>query len=277
MTITTEIVTVTPEKAVDWLANHNPRNRSVAKSAVSLYARQMQDGQWMLNGEAIQFDTNDDLLNGQHRLHAVVESGCNVDFLVVYGLPPEVRDTMDQHRKRTAADVLGMHGFRDGSHVAAVTRVIRRWDEGTRGPALMGGGHLGSTPSELLDVLAKEPAIVEAVGIARTKDFETLAPSRVVAPLWVLTHRLDTGCADDFFRHLGSGEMLEGGNPILALRRYWMRDSRRRVRASDSFTYFNAAVRAWNAWSRGEQMRNIAWKNPNVPEIARPARRTDKP
>jgi hypothetical protein len=67
--------------------------------------------------------------------------------------------------------------------------------------------------------------------------------------------------------------MLEIGNPILTLRRYFSNGREkeaRRTRAITSFTMLNAGVRAWNAWSSDVTMMNIAWKNHNIPELIKP-------
>ena len=59
------------------------------------YAADMKAGRWQLNGEAIKFDKNGHLLNGQHRLHAVVRADTTIQMLVISGLDPETRTTMD--------------------------------------------------------------------------------------------------------------------------------------------------------------------------------------
>ena len=55
----------------------------------------MQNGEWKLNGKSICFDWNGRLLNGQHRLSAVVRSGVPLTTLVVRGLDPALVPTQD--------------------------------------------------------------------------------------------------------------------------------------------------------------------------------------
>lgn len=248
--VTVGIETISPDHARELIAMYNPVNRTVSSATVALYARLMRDGKWALNGESIQFDTSGNLLNGQHRLLAVIESDMVLTTMVVRGLPTESRDTMDQHRKRTAGDVLNMHGHRDGTHLASVARVVHRWDAGLRGATLMGAGQTMLSATEILDFLVTEPLILPAVEAVRRKDAEVLAPSRTLGPLWVLTHRADPDAAQEFFTRLITGRMLEIGNPILTLRRYFSNGRERearRTRAITSFTMLNAGVRAWNA------------------------------
>lgn len=47
-----------------------------------MYARDMQDGNWQLTHQGILLGKNGIVIDGQHRLHAVVLSGCSVQMMV---------------------------------------------------------------------------------------------------------------------------------------------------------------------------------------------------
>lgn len=80
--VKTEVVLVTPEMAVKLL-NGNEDNRKLRPSVVREYAIYMQSGQWRENGETIAITKKGTLLNGQHRLHAVIASGVSVKMVFV--------------------------------------------------------------------------------------------------------------------------------------------------------------------------------------------------
>src|SRR5260370_4580823 len=80
------VETVTPAKAESYWET-NELDRSVRKNLVERYAAIMMEGGWHLNGETVKFDWNDVLIDGQHRLLAIVESDTAVDMVVVRGLP----------------------------------------------------------------------------------------------------------------------------------------------------------------------------------------------
>ena len=61
-------------------------NRNVSPSRVTAYAVDMRSGSWDLNGQAIVLDENGLLLDGQHRLLAIIESGVTLPMLVVRGM-----------------------------------------------------------------------------------------------------------------------------------------------------------------------------------------------
>lgn len=275
MTVNIERRTIDPTLAADWLENHNKANRSVSKPTVALYARLMSEGKWDFNGETIQFDLNGNLINGQHRLLAVVESGVPLDALVVSGLPVQAKDSIDQQRKRTPGDVLKMHGYPNGNKIAGIARLVNAWDNGHRGNGLVGGSQTALAPTEVLALVEAEPLILHAAVAASSSAADILAPGRAYGSLWVLTHRVDPDFAEEFFRRLTTGEMLEAGNPILTLRRYWTNLSKRsttnrKLRVATAYDHLHSGVRAWNAAARGEKLQTIVWKNHTIPELVKP-------
>lgn len=86
-TMKTELINITPEMALDMLSK-NSANRRVRQSRVQFYAEQMKKGNWHLTGQTITFDKNGQLLDGQHRLYAIVESEVTLPFLVVTDAEP---------------------------------------------------------------------------------------------------------------------------------------------------------------------------------------------
>lgn len=89
MKIDAKVMDITPQQAAIWLQG-NIGNRPVCKSQVDAMATDMINGEWALNGETIKiaFDAeyNPILLDGQHRLNAVVQSGVTIKSLVVFSV-----------------------------------------------------------------------------------------------------------------------------------------------------------------------------------------------
>lgn len=73
---------VSPEMAARWLTR-NHSNREVDTGAVRRYSEAMLSGRWRLSGESLKFKVGGEVLDGQHRLMAVVRSGCTVPMLVL--------------------------------------------------------------------------------------------------------------------------------------------------------------------------------------------------
>ncbi len=98
-----EVVLVSPAMAEYWLQS-NTFNRKVRKSRVRLYARDMAAGRWLFNPQGIEFAVDGTLINGQHRLMAIVQSGVTVQMVVWFNVPPSTRQVIDIGGGRSLAD-----------------------------------------------------------------------------------------------------------------------------------------------------------------------------
>lgn len=109
--------TITPDKAKKYLATSegNPRygasSKVVNKAALSKLVSDMKANKWIDTGEAIQFDWNGHLINGHHRLTAVVQSGKPQEILVVRGISPMAKLYIDTSTKRSLVQRLAADGF----------------------------------------------------------------------------------------------------------------------------------------------------------------------
>ena len=115
MTITTQDPTtvymdVSPAKALNWLENANTNNRKVVESKVRHLVREIKSGKWKVSHQGIGFGTDGVLLDGQHRLWAIVESNTTVRMPVTFNVAPDAIMTIDVIKQRTAADILTLAG-----------------------------------------------------------------------------------------------------------------------------------------------------------------------
>jgi hypothetical protein len=116
---------ITPAIARRYL-DANRSNRPMSRHVVAEYVSAMNGGEWLFNGEAIKFDRDGQLVDGQHRLEAVVKSGKSIAFLVIRGLDPEVFKTIDTGKKRSAGDVLAIKGVKNPNAVGGALRLLQR-------------------------------------------------------------------------------------------------------------------------------------------------------
>jgi hypothetical protein len=131
-----KIERITPAIAMEILEKHNPRNRSISERTVQSYAMDMKENRWTLTHQGIALDENGDLLDGQHRLWAVVFSGVPTEFWVFRGAPVKkdmngveiyTMDAIDRGRVRTTGQQMQLcHGIKNGNVVAAALRHIGR-------------------------------------------------------------------------------------------------------------------------------------------------------
>jgi hypothetical protein len=75
------LVDVTPSLAQVWLEG-NEFNKPCCQHYVDHIAEQMKSGRWQHRYHNISFDKNGKLLNGRHRLLAVIQSGQTIQMLI---------------------------------------------------------------------------------------------------------------------------------------------------------------------------------------------------
>lgn len=240
---------ITPELAAEWLTYRNPRNRTIKTHRVKQYADAMLAGEWHYNGEAIQVDWHGDLLNGQHRLKAIVMSGVTVKILFVYGIDPAVFDTYDSGAGRTAGDALGIDGVKYGKTIAAAARLIFAYE---RTGVPVASFTVQPQTRAIRDIRARHDIEGSINAGGHTQGILTVSRASVVA-LHYLFASADRHAADEFFVAFSHGEGLPAGDPVLALRSRLMSSIQRRERLSkiDSTAL---VIRAWNGWRKHERL-----------------------
>lgn len=123
------VVEFTPTMAQEWLEHKNTRNRPLGKGDIRKYCLAMLSGEWELNGESLVLDDKGRLVNGQHRLAAIVLAGesdtdITVPVLVILGVKSKAFDTFDQGRSRSLSDVLSVNNEENANTLAAALRLL---------------------------------------------------------------------------------------------------------------------------------------------------------
>lgn len=243
--------TITPEIASKMLES-NINNRRIDRKVVARYARDMENGNWQYNGDAIRFDKSGRLLDGQHRLLACIQSGKPFTTAVVRGLDDSAQLTIDAGKTRTMADVLGMAGENNATAFAAVLRAIYLTDHhGLEAAATYKSKPTNTELFEFYETVPQVRSVFDAAMNFKTVSHRLLTPQAYAALWWTFARR-DSNAAVEFFDKLATGADLQPGNPILVLRNTLAdphnanngtRAARRRVLA--------LCVKAWNKWRVG--------------------------
>jgi len=115
--ITASIKEITPEMAKEILENNHADQRKIKESRVRKYAEEIAIGAWIINGETIVISENGRLLDGQHRVLAVIRANEPIRTLLVENVPEQQNgyDTFAtiNTENRSNADALYIAGFKD--------------------------------------------------------------------------------------------------------------------------------------------------------------------
>lgn len=94
---------ISPEVAKNYLLTQES-NRNINDRRAADYANRMRRGEWKV-GQPISFDEDDRLIDGQHRLKAVIRYGKPVEFSVMRGVPSDSKEVFDIGQQRTTAQI----------------------------------------------------------------------------------------------------------------------------------------------------------------------------
>lgn len=249
-----EVMSVTPKLAEKWLGK-NHKNRVIRRNKVESFARDMAAGAWNLTGQGVQFDTAGRLIDGQHRMLAVIKSQATVPMLVVYGLDPEVMAVIDTGSARTPGDMLGIiEGTKNAHAVAAIARMAVAWDRGFRWFA-----NYKPTHTEVRDYVSdpRNAHIHRAAEVGvYSRRYVACAPS-LIGLAFFLCARVDRVAAEEFFvTQLVESSGLRHGDPAHTLGRRLANDSDRRGSTAD-FNKLAYILTAWNHYRVGAQITKL--------------------
>jgi hypothetical protein len=246
---------VTPEAAKQMLAAGNRHNRRLMDFAVRRLKGISERHEWMYDStDAIGVATDGSVVNGQHRLHCIADSGIGVWVLVVRGVRPEVIKIIDQGMGRSLAQTLAIQGgFADPRATATALEWMYK----------MTGHFEKSMPTEadptqpqLLQLLEEHPHVVDSVEPAKAVQVKVNVLSRgVYAAYHYAMSCADPDLADEFFTQLATGLEVGDGDPAYVLRERFTADrlkpADKQLRKWEAMAFL---VIAWEAARRGEAL-----------------------
>lgn len=259
---TVKIQTITPRQAEKILADQNQRNRDLRESRITHLAGIIDRGEWRLTGDAICFDLDGVLLNGQHRLAACVASEKPIQVLVLRNLPRANQDVMDDTLSRKLADALRLRGEADVHQLGAGINWYARlmYAEVANSPFYANNAMRPSVP-QLLAFYAENPGLREAhLASSSVRRELKLRPGPLIA-IYYRLGLVDVAHRDVFFESLRTGANLDLGDPILRLRRYCESERDRVTRQKNpDWQWVAITIKAWNAWREGRPVHAQAFR-----------------
>lgn len=250
--LTAEVCQVTPQVAAHWLST-NKKNRRVSLSRVNRYAKAIREGEWRI-AQPIMFNCDGSLIDGQHRLRAVMTANRPVEFLVLKGFDPEETFAkIDEVQPRRLAHWLEMRGEAEPETLAKLITMANR-DEAGLIPVGAGHGFI-QTPQEGLEFLERHPEL--RVSVKAPGTFTTLTPHSLLCFCHWKFSRKDKSLAQQFLIDLVTGEFNDG-DPVSLLRER-LKSNRHAKAKLTRVELLALFYKAWNAERRGEPIRQLKW------------------
>lgn len=239
-----DFIDINPARASVLLEGNDNNFRRISEKRVDTMSKDMTDGNWELNGETIKISTDGTVLDGQHRLWAIIKSGITVKMLVVRGLSC-VGQSIDRGQSRTVAQWLSHLGIPSASRVSSTVRSILSYQSGQWGKVHM--NNVTITDSETIQ-FAKDnlEKIQDALGVVRQKSFYSL-PTRATVAFIASGMAMPSECETLrwFFDTLHTGIAASENDAVFHLRNRWIKQT-----ASSKLSPFMQRVLVTEAWNR---------------------------
>lgn len=243
-----QVTTITPEDAARWLkCNHN--NRPVRRGHIEFLAGEIRNGNWQLNGQGIVISLDEEVLDGQHRLMAVIEAGIAIKTLVIYGIDKSAFKTIDTGAVRTGADALSLWYPDTAQNITKAVGAAVAWC--SRMELGFYGNKIKTSNTETLTYVAAHPSMWRCAEVLSglPRDARPVSLGMGTAA-YEMFQRKDVVCADGFMYAFFTGENLSLTSPEYILRALLQKDAQK-LSSYPADIKMKMIVKAWNLRRRG--------------------------
>lgn len=250
------LVTLTPALAQRLLAgmhkNRPSKPRNKAKVVAALVGEYFRP-----NGETIILSATLDILDGEHRLKACVESKKSLTSLVTWGWPNDCFDTIDTGTKRSGGDMFSA----DGELNATLLSAAVRYDWRIIHKDMLSGNQIPE-PRMRTHLQANEGLRTSMSWSAKVSH---LIPKGMAVALHYRFSQKDAPLAKQFFVDLSKGENINSQeHTAWHLRDLLLLRHTARLQLSTSVQAQTAAnvIKAWNGVRAGKVLvrRSLMWE-----------------
>lgn len=259
MTIETRTETIDAKWAQDALSKNMKNFRKYrSERHVARLRDDMLAGSWQENGESIKFDVDGNLVDGQHRLAAVIQADVEIRSSVTRGLPTGADLNLDSGKVRNITDVLKDLGEKNARVLSSALRLICCLDR-VEDP-VAGSLRRALSIREYLETHRRHPKLGESVSTRGQRP--SWARFAGVIVLHYKAGRMPDSqeIADKFFHGLATGEDLNEGNPVRLLREKLANDYIKAVHLLDIWARTALVFKAWNIFVRGDTREQLRWR-----------------
>lgn len=250
-----EKVFVTPDFAASLLKN-NTKNRPLSSSVVARYTDEIKGGRWKEEtGELIKVSKDGCILDGQHRLTAVVRAGVGLFFHVATDVNSDVFDVLDTGKRRNGADSISIFGEKYSMPISAAI-TAESWISAEC------KGKRGMSNAEIVEKYKEDKekwSECGFVGVGLSNSIsKALSPSWAVAFLFHFS-RIDNDEAADFMHQLCEGKGIKNNSIHLLRRRLLDAKVSKQYRLPDEML-IGLVLKTWNAFRRGHEISQLRYK-----------------
>jgi hypothetical protein len=246
-TLRIEVIILTPERARAMVHDLSEDQRRARAHRVDKLAAKILAGKWRLNGATVVLDNNNRVVDGQHRLLAVIKANLPIAIILVRGVE-DVFGTIDDTLPRSAEDWLRklVAGEANARQISAAIAWCWRYES-----RMMARG---GTPTldQQVAYLTANPGLIESY--RKLLAWKIGRVGRSLYPLLTFTHyqcaKRSPAQADAFFESVASGRDMSGA--AHALRERFLTERNKVERTKTPYWALGATIlKAWNYYRAG--------------------------
>lgn len=250
-------VLVTPSLAKELLEK-NTQNRRVNDVTLNRYYRDILDGKWKEDtGECIKISKTKVILDGQHRLMAIVKANKPVYLHIIEDLDDSVFDVIDTGRSRNAPDAFKIKGVKNDSIIPST---INKYTALSKGKTGLDSRSELLTNSQLLDLYYNREAFWQSVAkksLTWYNHFAKILTPSQLGGLYAYFYDISSKDADDFMSQLSTGNDIK--NSSLNLLRTKLMNDKVSIKKMPKDLKFALIIKTWNFFRKNEKPKLLKW------------------
>jgi len=260
-------ILTTPTLAKQYL-EANTRNRTPKTPVILRYANDILNDRWKEDtGETIKVSKNGNILDGQHRLMAIVKANKAIWLDFAFGLEESVFDVIDTGSKRNACDIFKIEGIKNSTKIPSMISFAHALK--TRPTISQLNEKL--TNAELLLKYEERPEYWQSISNnAHTNylAFSKILNTSTIGGFLSMFYDINESFGLSFIVQLCTGQGITN-NTIAVLRQKLIQD-KLSVKRFNSNVRNAMIIKAWNAFVDGKVLKSIKFdfSKEKFPEIS---------
>ena len=235
---------ITPSIAKKYL-EQNVNNRRYSQPVLLRYTADMINNKWKQDtGECIKISKTGRILDGQHRLKAVILSNCSLYFYVAHNIDDNVFDVLDTGKSRNSSDCFYVAGIKASNTIPSMISYYNLLKDNKKEGVQI---NQKSTNSNLLEQYYKDELFWD--NIARSSNSWYIAFAKILKPsmiggFYAHFYKLNSNKAEAFMNQLCTGSEIS--NSIINLLRNKLMQDKMSPRKMPTNLKMALIIKAWN-------------------------------
>lgn len=258
---------ITPSRAKQLL-EANINNRRVKVEVVNRYAQDILTGRWKEDtGEVIKVSKSGIILDGQHRLYAIVKANTAIFLHIVYGVEESVSDVLDTGSIRNARDVFKLNGISNDGNLPGIIQSYNKIKTEHFGN---GSKDYMLTNAQILNKYYENEALWQEV-YRRSQSwynaFAKILSRSIIGGFYCRFREIDPELAEQFMNELCTGINISN-DTIRLLKNKLIQDKISNKKISTTLKSI-FIIKTWNCFIQGTELKRLSfdYENESYPKI----------